>query len=140
MTNKSTTFIEEAIGNVLNEQGGRYAREVPTVTGAKNLYPRQPDTSSWSHGQLVPPEGPLGYSVSAPIVTGEAHELDGVAPSSSQSEGGAPPQGSDPGLLPSPVEPAPGETISEDDIPDGWPRRSDGTPMSSPPHGLRRRA
>jgi hypothetical protein len=135
-----TTFIEQAIQTATDEAQGRWAKAAPTFPGGTK-YPRQGEDSPWSQGQSVPPEAPYPTDINFVPPVGEFHERGEVAPPSSSpfSEGGAAPQGSDPAVTSGAVEPAPGETISEEGVPDGWPRRSDGFPMSSPPQ-LKRRA
>jgi hypothetical protein len=141
---RGTTFMEEAIGSALDESQGRFAKSAPTFPGGTR-YPRQPETSPWSQGNVTGVEPPFPVNISYVPPVGEAFEVQARAeelasPLSDVSEGGAPPRSNDP--VPSAVDLEPGGTIPGAEIDDGCPgpRKPDGTPMSSPPLGLKRRA
>src|SRR6516225_2560502 len=72
---EGSTYLDHTIANALNEQGGRYAREVPTFPGA-NVYPKQPDTSPWSQGGAVPPEPLYPTDINYVPPVGEFHERE----------------------------------------------------------------
>jgi hypothetical protein len=73
------TFFSRAEADIgLQSQGRHAAAAKATVTGSQSSvqYPRQPENSPW-HSDIVPPEGPLGYSVQDDVEpTGNYHEIE----------------------------------------------------------------
>jgi hypothetical protein len=91
-TTTQTYHSRAAADIALENQGGRFAKGAE-VTGSKPavVYPRQPEGSPWA-GDLVPPEGPLGYSVQDDIEpNGTPQEVESslLAASSALSPGDA---------------------------------------------------
>jgi hypothetical protein len=135
---QASTFIDAAIGSALDEQGGRYGKGVPTITGAMSQYPRQGDDSPWSQGAAVPPEAPLGIDVNFVPPVGEKFEVDAQR---------SPPSLPTPSAVEDTVQDAPvafpavERPASNQEIDDDWvgERRSDGVPVGNP-LGLKRRA
>src|SRR6516164_2994594 len=82
---EGSTFFEEGIGSALDEQQGRFGRREPVISGGEPSvqYPRLPEDNPQNQHAKVPDEPPLGWSVSAPIVTGEFYETEGSPPPSS---------------------------------------------------------
>ena len=142
-----STFFEEGIGSALDEQQGRYGRREPVISGgeASVEYPRLPEDNPQNQHAKVPDEPPLGWSVSAPIVTGEFHETEESPPPSSHQ---APDVVVEDKVQDAHVASSSFPTFEhpasfQEEIDDGCPgpRRPDGTPMStSLPRLLRRRA
>jgi hypothetical protein len=86
------TFHSRAAVELALEAQGRHTQGAE-VTGSKPgmVYPRQPEGSPWA-GDLVPPEGPLGYSVQDDIEpNGTPQEVESslLAASSALSPGDA---------------------------------------------------
>jgi hypothetical protein len=101
------TFHSRAATELALENQGRHAKGAEVV-GSKPavVYPRQPEGSPWA-GDLVPPEGPLGYAIDAQEAVGEIFEvLESLAaqPTDSLTSGGA---AAPSALLPLAVEGAP---------------------------------
>ena len=77
-TTEVTNYRDRAVNDIALEAQGRHsAAAKATVTGSARVpqVPRMPEGSPWA-GDLVPPEGPLGYSVQDDVEpTGNYHEV-----------------------------------------------------------------
>jgi len=120
------SFIERAIATAADEAGGRFAKGAPTFPVA-SVYPKLPEDNSQNQHAKVPDEPPLGWSVSAPVVVGEAFEVARSSPPISDDRG----QQDAPGDASSPSVERPASTSEEIDDGCPGPRRPDGTPLST---------
>jgi hypothetical protein len=106
------SYIDRAIASATEESQGRFAKPTPTFPGGVQ-YPKLPEDNAQNQHAKVPDEPPLGWSVSAPIVTGEFFE---VVP---------PPEAVEAGAQVAPTSPiSVVETLEPRTI-----EREDGTPM-----------
>jgi hypothetical protein len=74
------TYHSRAAADIALEGQGRHTQGAEVI-GSKPAvaYPRQPEGSPWA-GDLVPPEGPLGYAIDAQESVGEVFEIAASLP------------------------------------------------------------